>query len=138
MRRSQAPRTGWGGQGSGEPSLCFPPFPSFLPSLPLLSAAPEQLGSWSAAMDRYSMEELIQLGQGRVGLGQGAGFQKGGVQASSWGSALPTSLWPGPSAGPLLEPCQHVRDGDPSAARTQAGPCLMGEVGGPGEEQRQS
>lgn len=103
MRRSQAPRTGWGGQGSGEPSLCFPPFPSFLPSLPLLSAAPEQLGSWSAAMDRYSMEELIQLGQGRVGLGQGAGFQKGGVQASSWGSALPTSLWPGPCRGRTVD-----------------------------------
>lgn len=47
-----------------KPSLCFPPLPSFLPSLPLCCSGSSR--SWPAAMDRYSMEELIQLGQGRA------------------------------------------------------------------------
>lgn len=61
-----------------EPSLCLPPLPSFLPCLPLCWC--ERPGLCSAAMDRYSMEELIQLGQGRArqGLGcRGRGEREG-------------------------------------------------------------
>lgn len=47
------------------PSVSHPFPPSCLPSFPLwLWSSLARL----AAMDRYSMEELIQLGQGRVGL----------------------------------------------------------------------
>lgn len=64
------------------------------------------------------------------------GWGEPDTRPGSWDTTFPpcgvsstASLQPGPSTGPLLEPCQHVRDGDPSAPRTQAGPCL---IGGPG------
>lgn len=58
-----------------EPSLS--PTPSLLPaSFPFLSAWLERPGPSWAAMDRYSMEELIQLGQGRA-LGRGYGHGSG-------------------------------------------------------------
>ena len=62
------------------------PFP---PScLPFLSCLPALGAAWPvvAAMDRYSMDELIQLGQGRAGLGGGC-------------RPLPSSLGLGPWRG---------------------------------------
>lgn len=50
------------------------------------------------AMDRYSMEELIQLGQGRVGPGRAAGVQGGGAQTSNW-AGRPRQLVAGAQVG---------------------------------------
>lgn len=84
-REEEPPRAGWGRLGVSKPSLCFPPFPSScLPACPL----PALGAAWStAAMDRYSMEELIQLGQGGQGLAGTAGIWEGGAKASSGGWA---------------------------------------------------
>lgn len=128
MRRSQAPRAGWGGQGSREPSLCLPPFPSFLPSLPLLSAAPEQPGSWSAAMDRYSMEELIQLGQGRAGLGWGRArvqaFGREGSRPPAWAGPSPPACGRGPVGAGLRILDEHGSVSEvPPAVSQGSRPC---------------
>lgn len=49
-------------------------------------------------MDRYSMEELIQLGQGRAGPGRAAGVRGGGTQTSNWPGS-PGGLWLRPRWG---------------------------------------
>nr|XP_058899169.1 plectin isoform X4 [Kogia breviceps] len=64
MRRSHGSQ-GWVGRPGLQRACPPPPILSLLPAFPSFPPCRllERPGPWSAAMDRYSMEELIQLGQ---------------------------------------------------------------------------